>query len=262
VNERQRRLYSATLKKRAGELQALFPNVPIDLGRVCAQLNTEVKYVEGNDKLRLKPEITADPNRRGGFIILSRPAIARTGFERFCIAHELAHGIIWKEFEFKPEATSEYWEFEQVCDEFARELLLPKEFIEQLLNNSDGGLKDILWISLRAKSLGRVHWGAAAHRLSDIISHVRFFRIKDQVITFTTMPKSKEIRRKLPVSTEFSSLILMLESLKVPGFQRRLAHDIAGPVLRDAGVPSWVNALCGAAIPGRSEVMLAVRIRE
>jgi IrrE N-terminal-like domain len=53
--------------------------------------------------------------------------------ERVTVAHEIGHFIVERELSFRPQRTSEYWELERCCDEFARMLLLPAAAIASLV---------------------------------------------------------------------------------------------------------------------------------
>lgn len=51
---------------------------------------------------------------------------------RFTLAHEIAHCLIDQVASFSPGSTSEYWQFEELCNDFAARLLIPDRAIDDL----------------------------------------------------------------------------------------------------------------------------------
>jgi hypothetical protein len=71
--------------------------------------------------------------REGRPVIVLRRATDRrsalTGFERFTVAHELAHWLIERDIGFRPQSEREYWALEDICQGFAHALLLPQHLV-------------------------------------------------------------------------------------------------------------------------------------
>lgn len=83
--------------------------------------------------------------------------------ERYVLAHELGHILFDSEFGVRP-TRGTYWEHEELCDEFATELLLPAGQIKPYMAVS-GELVAQLILSMRLASVGQVPWFLATRAL-------------------------------------------------------------------------------------------------
>lgn len=101
-------------------------------------------------------------------ILLTRPSRPAewTTRERFSIAHELGHCIIWRTCGYLPQGKADYWMHEALCNDFAAKLLVPASAVERLVKPLES--KATKWLKavdvLSAEAI--VSWEAAAHRLT------------------------------------------------------------------------------------------------
>jgi hypothetical protein len=97
------------------------------------------------DELDLAFRVVVDTRggRRGAFVsqgdrqevrLFRREGLARQirSHERFTIAHEIAHALVWREFRQMPRRRRDYWLHEELCNEFASSLLIPCDFVASL----------------------------------------------------------------------------------------------------------------------------------
>lgn len=134
-----------------------------------------------------------------------------TPFEEFLIAHEIGHLLLERKYSVRPHRTKEYWEFEDLCDYFARMLLLPEGYIRGKINDSKTEPKDLLELSNQISEDAQVYWPVAAHRLAEIFPNCGFFRAEHNVaasvgrhfrIDMTTLENNKEFGRKFWLENE------------------------------------------------------------
>ena len=95
-------------------------------------------------------------------------------FERFCVAHELAHYLVYLGFKISPEGKAEYWQHEGLCDDFARHLLMPEAAMKEINLFAGSGLKV-------CDSLARdawVPWTQAGIRITGMDRRFIFSRVR------------------------------------------------------------------------------------
>ncbi|HHT9109011.1 MAG TPA: ImmA/IrrE family metallo-endopeptidase [Candidatus Wunengus sp. YC64] len=182
----------------------------IDIVLLCGSLGIEVirsSKVDFKTALLVKEEL-------GYQIKLSQKETNRNGytlFEEFLIAHEIGHLLIERKYSVKPHRTKEYWEFEELCNYFARMLLLPDGYIRKKLNGLKAEPLDLLELSNQIAKEAQVYWPVAAHRLAEIFPDCGFFRTKYDVVSsgdryfkidMTTLENNKEMGRKFWLENE------------------------------------------------------------
>ncbi len=134
-----------------------------------------------------------------------------TPFEEFVIAHEIGHLLLERKYSIRPHRSKEYWELEDLCDYFARMLLLPESYIRGKINDSKIEPKALLELSNQISEEAQVYWPVAAYRLAEIFADYEFFRAKNNEtpskgkhfeIDVTTLENKKERRRRFWLENE------------------------------------------------------------
>jgi hypothetical protein len=127
--------------------------MPLDVASICRSFG----FVEPVIERTIKP-------RHGGLRRIDRtwqPIVYRMGDggprnltprERFTAMHEVAHALIEREFELRPQRNSEYWSLESVCDRYAASMLVPDSLVRKYREScvtSDGLLTTAMALSSR-----------------------------------------------------------------------------------------------------------------
>ncbi len=94
--------------------------------------------------------------------------------DRFTIAHELGHILLFKKFKLAPTSKSDndYQACEQLCHDFAGRILIPSEYLRDIVADSPRSLYQQL--SLKSKLLN-VSFAAIAHRVSTFVPNIALF---------------------------------------------------------------------------------------
>lgn len=81
-----------------------------------------------------RPVVYRTPGTRG----------AMTQRERYTVAHEIAHAIVERSLRARPSRTRDYWALEDLCNEYAAEVLMPEGVVGEILDARDSldGLLD------------------------------------------------------------------------------------------------------------------------
>lgn len=100
---------------------------PVDVARLARTLGLTIYVTKSSESggathLRISecPAIVIVTNAR-------QEEALRTNFNRFSLAHEIGHWVIWRRFGYIPGGDKEYWEHERLCNEFAANLLVPAD---------------------------------------------------------------------------------------------------------------------------------------
>jgi Zn-dependent peptidase ImmA (M78 family) len=129
----------ATLSKYSRDL-AEGRALPVDVFGLCAALNVIVEFENSVGRRR-----GALIDRNGQPVILvsrRRPGTRRlTPAERFTVVHELGHYITTAQSALRPQRASEYWSVEDLCNEFAANVLMPESAFAALREPS--GSRDL-----------------------------------------------------------------------------------------------------------------------
>jgi hypothetical protein len=115
------------LRSWAEQLTADSLHPPVLVGKICTTLGVDVAKRESVPLH--KAYLSVDPTRERPALILL-PVKQIGSFERFCIAHELAHYLLILGFSATPRDENEYWKHEELCDDFARHLLVPARHLD------------------------------------------------------------------------------------------------------------------------------------
>ncbi|MGH9891447.1 MAG: ImmA/IrrE family metallo-endopeptidase [bacterium] len=86
--------------------------------------------------------------------------------ERFTIAHEIGHYFVAARFAFKPGSNREYWALEDLCNDFARSLLAPREALVRVLKHEPTSAKDLAEMTESLSELTQLSLEPAARRIT------------------------------------------------------------------------------------------------
>lgn len=153
-----------------------FDRLPVDILAICRSFGARVEQ-DG----RIKEHgafLTFKEGQLDKPLIVVRPGNASSGYARLCIAHELAHLILIRDFSIVPRGESQYWQYETICDEFAARLLVPKSYINELMLTRPSTGSALLMRSIDIEREALITWIHGARRLADIKSRTCFFRIQ------------------------------------------------------------------------------------
>jgi len=191
------------------ELQRLkvrYPEVP-DLADICSRLDIAISYVEH----ATHPTLGKDGPVRFQIRLPSRNR--GTSYERFSIAHELAHYFLLASGDTTPATKSEYWKLETICDKFARDLLVPADFANDILAHTEKTPAGMLAASDALAAASRTPWLHVARWLSAAVGWCWFLRISLQkdarlIVSGSSFPKNAEQSRRVRAETPFSDRLL------------------------------------------------------
>ena len=129
------------------------------LSRLGIRLLLESTTSRGESYLELsQPPVILVQRENPGLFLSSR--------ERFSIAHELAHWVVWRRFGAVPSSQAEYWFHENLCNEFAAGLLVPQPALNNFLKKlNDQGIEPVSFPS-RVAQCGAVSWEVAAKSIA------------------------------------------------------------------------------------------------
>jgi hypothetical protein len=125
-----------------------------------------------------------------------------TSWERFIIAHELGHIVLDRTCDSRPLGKSEYWQHEELCDTFARWLLLPS-WVSKVVAGSRRTPSQRLNLCQHLKHTADVPWRAAAFRISEWDPTTRFLLLQKKdnrgfKVAMSTFPGKRGIRTLVP----------------------------------------------------------------
>lgn len=206
--------YETTLRQAADWL-AGSGSFPVDLFHICERLGVtlsrsasisprkaQILHSNGKAKILLSPGHSSAP-------------LELSGWERFLIAHELGHLILYKEHNAKPLGESEYWKHERLCDSFAHWLLIPACKVHEAVTKSERGAVARLDASCWLERSGRVPWPVAASAISEVDHNVVFFKVADLDgthlrVRFSTLSNKKGINTKVDKTSSAGKALLAI----------------------------------------------------
>jgi hypothetical protein len=161
-----------------------------------------------------------------------RGADSFTPWERFLIAHELGHLVLYRNKIPCPSGTSEYWQMEALCDDFAQRLLIPDPVVNEEDSGDQKDVTECLNLALDMAKFARVPWFIAASRLADWESAVAFFRLiqheeGEYKVVLSTLKRKQGIGQRIKPGTrlweELSKInptrkITLIDGARLSGF--------------------------------------------
>jgi hypothetical protein len=187
------------LREWATHLAAGSDGVPILVRDICSLLG--IAIAKDSAVPPLKAYLSLDPTKDiPAKILLPKKSIG--SFERFCIAHELAHYLLHTRLGCYPDSKSEYWKHEDICDEFARNLLLPDAFLSEELAEPRTSTKYLV-LCADIADRARIPWIQAALRIVDVVPDLIFFRCEsnpqqEMRLAATTLRRRKGQTKIIP----------------------------------------------------------------
>jgi Zn-dependent peptidase ImmA (M78 family) len=142
---------------------------PININGVLKHLNISLQFSRAGNRSGKAYLIICDSPK----VVISEDA-KRRGLapgERFSVAHEVGHWVVWRRFGIVPSCKPEYWKHEAICNEFAARLLIPPIFLEGFLSeliNRHRVLPIFLPRALAASA--QVSWEVAARSITSLSS--------------------------------------------------------------------------------------------
>jgi len=191
--------YKLTLANAAKEL-TIGESLPVNVERVCAKLQIE----HGRKIHSNKTALLAGKSRVYLPLALLPPSSHYSAKERYVIAHEIGHLILTSLCSATPLGSSEYWQFENLCDSFARQLLIPEHILNKFPDSIDSP-REALEISLGLASDALVTWPTAAWRVAERYPEFAFLHVtirRNQFgqltmkVSASTLPR-KQLQKKI-----------------------------------------------------------------
>ena len=201
------------LRSWAEELNARVSEPPVLVRDICSSLGV---FIEKKDTVpQYKAYLSVDPFKDHSALILL-PSKEIGNFERFCIAHELAHYLLLVLFSALPQNKSEYWKHEELCDDFARCLLVPTRYVSQRLHDENASATRYLHLCGEISQSARVPWIQVAHRIAELrpnVTYLRCQRLPSNAfkLVATTHPRRKGrgtlVKKDTKLWTAFNELL-------------------------------------------------------
>jgi hypothetical protein len=166
--------YRSFLKDAVDKLALTSPS--FDIEGLCNGIGVKIRKTHGKDYKNASLVLTAS-----GYEIrlpCTNKDSKFSSIQRFLLAHELGHLLLEREFSATPASESDYWQFEELCDYFARALLLPEAYIKTKIDKSAANLRDRLGLTNFIARNDSVPWPAVAHRVREFDNQFAFFRVE------------------------------------------------------------------------------------
>jgi Zn-dependent peptidase ImmA (M78 family) len=216
--------------------------LPVNVGKLCNNRGLSFVYIKGRGTGCYLTKKQA--NNSSTFSIIVPDHLRGTYLERFQIAHELAHYLLISRGHAGPTDKSSYWRVEDVCDEFARRILLPKKPLLDDLQVTNLDLRDLLQQSVPLTYRYGVPWQQLTMRVTEILGNIHFLRlelVQDRFrVTGTSYPKKKEIGRYVDSG---SSLYAELKDRFISQTGGRdEVYRLSDEAIKQGGIPSLAAA--------------------
>jgi len=193
----------------AAEGLASLRGIPLDIGELCRLLGVAVGRTRIGHARALLVDAKKNPK------ILLPPADQApekyTPWERFLIAHELGHLVLHHRSVPKPQGPGEYWKTEQLCDAFARWLLIPESRFGELGKRAANTAAQRLNFVRYLESKTEVNWAAAAMRVTDWHPNVIFLQLRresERTLKVCFSSTRKELNRKIAITEPLAAVLI------------------------------------------------------
>jgi len=142
---------------------------PLDIAEVLARLGISLEFKAIQGRSGRAYLVIGD----SASVVVSRnrtaPSLAEG--DRFSIAHEVGHWVVWRRFGFLPSSKTEYWKHEALCNEFAALLLVPPRFLAGFLRDLEQRHRVYsVFFPKCVASSARVSWDVAARSITALPS--------------------------------------------------------------------------------------------
>jgi hypothetical protein len=203
----------------ATELTSRHTVFPVRIGKICHDLR--IAITRNAHVAERRAYLAVDPSKDQSVTIIlpgknnNASASIVSHFERFCVAHELAHYLIFVDFKCRPQTRSEYWQHEDICDEFARRLLIPDAAVGYNTDELPNLETDYLVLCNQLAASAMVPWMQAAIRLTERTRTAIYLRCEripsgSLRIVSTSLPgrkATKVLREEWPLSETLEQLL-------------------------------------------------------
>lgn len=162
----------------ADDLNSRYPSRgAIDVKQILGKLSVPLVKRVDSDASKSYGELTLTPPDKYvvNLIRNSDEPKPLTRWERFTVAHELAHLLLIKRFRWNPKVGSSYYECEQCCDAFAGRLLVPRSELGDLRADQASDLLE--YIARKRKKLF-VSWEVFARELIPEYPGIAAFQVR------------------------------------------------------------------------------------
>jgi len=253
--------YQAVLAHHIDQIVCENP-VPINLIRICQRYQLNVLHKNIAD-YRAYLAIN-DTSEQTQFFILVPQKSKGTRYERFCIAHELAHYILLKNFGTVAPAEFNHWVTEKLCDDFARRLLVPDGYLKEKFSNVRVRAFDFLRVANRVSSMAGIPWIHGARRVHEHFRNVCFLRMQftDEArlkVVSTTLPQSKETGKLVDKGTKWAEMISKM-SCSNGANEIRFMESVEKPVIASSGIRSLIQAHEVAVCVDHTRLQVDIRV--
>lgn len=148
-----------------------------------------------------------DPKRNQAPRIVINGSARTTSWGRFCMAHEIAHYFLIREFDLTPRNSREYWKIEEVCDEFARHLLMPDDAVAETFSQRPDGVLGLWRLCAEFARRAQLPWVQVGKRIGDFAEGCGFLRVGTTeegnfIVTGTSLSSDRGRGTKLIVETQ------------------------------------------------------------
>jgi len=147
---------------------------PRDVEALALSLGLSITRV--SSKRNPHPHLVADGTKTTIVIPQSHPTAGNLSLrDRFSVAHELGHYLVWRAHGRLPGSGKEYWEHEVICDRFAGRLLVPKSAVQQAYTKVGRDRRKWLNLPIQIGREALVSPQVAASRTSEETGRVFYF---------------------------------------------------------------------------------------
>src|SRR5437868_11328372 len=211
-------------------------SMPIPIRQICRELGVVSVC---RSRIQSAPALLVDAASKPKVLLNTSAPGAGTGheaftsWERFAIAHELGHLVLYRAKGPIPAGAGEYWQIEALCDAFARRLLVSDAEGRTARESVADTAVQRLQLSSRIALRARIPWSAAAHRVGEIVGNCAFFRIERASESFkvvmSTLPKKKAVGQKIKPGSRLHARLCEVTQTRGPvAIDSTLLSELSG----------------------------------
>jgi Zn-dependent peptidase ImmA (M78 family) len=159
------------------------------------------------------------------------------------VAHELGHYVLQQASVPQPLGEKEYWQHENLCNEFARRLLVPESCVCGFQNAFENVPEAKLNLALHIERRAKVPWAVAAYRVAEANPNFAFLGLVSKEgrlkVSISTLPQKKEIGRLIDSESDLRRALGAISKY-------RIAETLNVRYL--TGLPTLAKAAISAAV--------------
>ncbi|MGD0276823.1 MAG: ImmA/IrrE family metallo-endopeptidase [Syntrophales bacterium] len=153
---------------------------PVDIYQIASSFHVDVKTSDDHKSTNVRLRTTYENQYKAVLPSYLKLDSGVQGLQRFFIAHELGH-IILRKMGVTSFKDSDYWLCEELCNLFARNLLIPDKIVDSFFVKCSLDANSYLRGSFSLAKYAHVNWHTTALRLSSKKPHLLFFAMKESV---------------------------------------------------------------------------------